>query len=395
MALCLTIWSVQSISECFEWFAKHGSSVITPLGCPRARDLSQSGHLEHSLKQLLQDRGVHPTARLFEDTEGHELYHQLPQHVSDRPKSPSSHPNEAQTPICRTLVLASDTEKPSLSHRLRSYAAKMNGEGNIERCSILQAAMAAVAIYPEHTPIKIDGRMLISAYTASYANPSREAFDEASRIWQPGSVKVIISLGAGITPVPQPSSGIINLLFPKAFFISSMTHKVADTERVAEETRRDARSAHIRYSRFTLPGDLSKIKRCDWSATSRALIKKYTEVYLKEEEICCSIVNCSQYCLNPCAKQQREDLFSPTSQLPSAASDDNSPQFSDKDDVGEQRSVHSSHSQSSYDSYPSLFDTCSTHSEPGYVNEWTCHLNIHENWLTPCSKDSQAQGSQW
>ena len=233
--------------------------------------------------ELLQSRGLNRTTSLFQDDN------------ESLEQDEGSFRNTGSAQVCKTLVLVSDTSRVGSIIRLRSYAAKMNGEVNLQSCSIHEAAMAAIAVPMESTAVNFDGRSHISASVAGYGNPSREAFDEAMRVWRPANLKVLVSLGSGVKTAVSNGSKFFN--WPLVSFISYMVNVVTDTERVAEETYRDARSAQIDYYRVTGPTSLATIHRIDWSQPSRERIIAETRSYVSMGDTESSIISCSQSCI--------------------------------------------------------------------------------------------------
>ena len=235
--------------------------------------------------ELLRSRVLNRTTSLFQDDS-----------ESAEPGE-ISFENAGSTQVCRTLVLVSDASRVGSVIRLRSYAAKMNGEVNVQDCSILEAAKAAIAVPMESTAVRFNGRCHILASVAGYGNPSWEAFDEAMPVWRPANLRVLVSLGSGIKTALSNSNRLFN--WPALDFISYMANVVTDTERVAEETYRDARAARIAYYRITRPASLATIHRCDWSQPSRNRIVQATGGCISIGITESRIVSCSQSCIIP------------------------------------------------------------------------------------------------
>ena len=272
----------QSISECFQWFQNLDFSASSFL--PKYFDtMSVWAKACIAFEELIQSRGLDGATSLFQDD------------GESEEQNGAYLGNADSAQVCRTLVLVSDASRVGSIIRLRSYAAKMNGEVNLQNCSILEAAKAAIAVPMESTEVKFDGRSHISASVAGYGNPSREVFDEAMRVWRPASLKVLVSLGSGVKNAVSKGGKFFK--WPAVDFISYMTNVVTDTERVAEETYRDARSAQIDYYRITGPTSLATIHRCDWSQLSRERIIRATRSYTSVGDTESSIVSCSQSCI--------------------------------------------------------------------------------------------------
>ena len=272
----------QSISECFQWFQNLDFSASS-FRHKYFDTMTVWAKACIAFEELLQSRGLDRATSLFQDDSESEQQDGVYLGNAD----------SAQ--VCRTLVLVSDASRVGSIIRLRSYAAKMNGEVNLQNCSILEAAKAAIAVPMESTEVKFDGRSHISASVAGYGNPSREAFDEAMRVWRPANLKVLVSLGSGVKNAVSKGSKFFK--WPAVDFISYMTNVVTDTERVAEETYRDARSAQIDYYRITGPTSLATIHRCDWSQPSRERIIRETRSCTSVGDTESSIVSCSQSCI--------------------------------------------------------------------------------------------------
>jgi hypothetical protein len=211
---------------------------------------------------------------------------------------------------CKTTILATNLKNPRFPIRLRSYASKMDGQAKLQDCSICQAAMAAVSIPLELDPVNVDSMSCISASVAGFSNPSKEAFDEATRIWSPDVIKTIVSVGTGAWKPPvieDPVSSSVGsgwafnkLVSEKAYestvhrFLNLLRDVATDPERVTEELYRDARILQFSCSRLNVAMGLESIRRLDWTKGAHQKIEEATNLYIQSAEVKNTIGGCSE-----------------------------------------------------------------------------------------------------
>jgi len=108
-------------------------------------------------------------------------------------------PDDTPKHTCRVFVLAMHPGEIHIPLRLRSYTSRMNPVTT--DCSLWEAAMASEASPTRYAPVLM-GSPQISYISAAlgFCNPSKEALDEAVRIWQLSGIRCLVSLGAGKKP---------------------------------------------------------------------------------------------------------------------------------------------------------------------------------------------------
>jgi len=225
---------------------------------------TKSQNLRNILVSLLKERGLSESTQLYECVD--------------------------DDTICKTMVLVSDQISRS-AVSLRSYASKSDGGASFGDLTITDAALASVAGPMSSTPVAIGHKRLIAADYTGYANPSKEAFDEATRIWRVDSIKTIVSLGTG---VHEQNSKMKSGLWA---MIDLSANVLNDFDRVDQELYRDSRIAGFDCFRFKGPAApnvplVSKVGRNDWNRAS--LVEDLTQQYIHRPEVKSSLVACAQ-----------------------------------------------------------------------------------------------------
>ena len=200
---------------------------------------------------------------------------------------------------CKTLILVSSWRgkwssqrvRPGYPFRLRSYASKRDGDVNVRSCTIWQAAMATIAIPLEMDAVKIDDAEFFSAAIAGFSNPTKEALDEATRIWNLDALQTVINIGSGGWGKNLLNDGLRTSWFPVLDLIQFQSYVTTGSERVAEEMDREARVGSFDYTRFSVASDL-EVRRSEWSETARQMILSATKSYLMSPEVHSSILKC-------------------------------------------------------------------------------------------------------
>lgn len=161
----------------------------------------------------------------------------------------------ADIPTCRVFVLAVHPGEIHIPIRLRSYSSRTDPLATA--CQLWEAAVATEASPTYYAPISMGQPPLpYISCGLGYCNPSREALDEAVRIWQVAGIRCIVSLGTGKKPprldledIPTSSLGLLSLN-KSLSLIHTLSAIATDTQRVHHEMTRDANLLGFRYFRF-------------------------------------------------------------------------------------------------------------------------------------------------
>ncbi|KAE8361736.1 peptidase S8/S53 domain-containing protein [Aspergillus caelatus] len=163
---------------------------------------------------------------------------------------------------CNTFVLTMIRPSFRRPHRLRTYTSR--SDRATQDCYIWQAALASAALLLEFNAVEL-GPLKQPHVEAGlgYNNPSREAIDEAKRIWSP-PVYSIVNIGTGLEPavVGSGMTGVKNLNFQA---LCQLGFRIAiNRERVAEELSREALTSGFEYFRLNVPENFENIGTLDW-----------------------------------------------------------------------------------------------------------------------------------
>jgi hypothetical protein len=143
--------------------------------------------------------------------------------------------------------------------RVRSYSSRY-GE-TVPTCSILEAALAAVADPKYFNPVKFgESPVSFRKLTGADLNCAKEVLDEATLIWDPQNISCLVSVGCEIEAIHdsaeiQPTTKESQPAWADRFtgFLTNFTDRLKvgdDVNRVAEEVRRGTRMLGIEYFRF-------------------------------------------------------------------------------------------------------------------------------------------------
>jgi hypothetical protein len=201
---------------------------------------------------------------------------------------PDLHGPEVNDSPCKTVVFVADGQSGSII-RLRSYKSQMDYERDFEKFTLLEAALAMVAIPLESAAVEFDNKLLMSASIAGYSNPAKEILHEGTRIWSIEDIKTIVSLGSGDRlPYPRNENKPLLKIIEVVTFI---TKAVTDSERVNTELHRDAESLKFHCARFSLPAYVGRVDRQEWSNVD--IVRSDASDYLKLEDINSRIISCA------------------------------------------------------------------------------------------------------
>ena len=302
----LTDGEAQSISDCLHWFNKdqklvqagmqsysHGfleglRAVLSPVdSCLRRQRLFKIAFTE--LFRGL-GTGISEDAGLFQDD------------VLER--VPLVDGSEQERKACKIAILVVDHDSVRCV-RLRSYSSRMDGSASVESPSILVATLATIAVSLEMPPVAFNGRKFVSAYYG-YVNPSKEAYDEATRIWGVDAVKTVVSLGCSKRRAKENIGMGLPGLNHSLSTVQHIGHLASDPERVTEELYRDSRITGFSCARFDGPDSLKEIDASSWDCVT--YIEQTTKVYVELADIKSKLKACAQNLLTSADKVEFDSV---------------------------------------------------------------------------------------
>jgi hypothetical protein len=197
--------------------------------------------------------------------------------------------------ICRTMVLTMHPTNLQHPVRLRSYTSR--SDPTPERCTIWQAILATMAT-PTRYVAEWFGNPSSPHISASigYGNPTKEAFDEAVRVWHLSAVGCIISIGAGCRSPIRMDKEIRNTFwnfFEMIRFISVLTEVATDTDRIHHDLSRDAKIFGLKYFRFCVREGVTDIAMQDWHRSTEVLTA--TSAYFEQYGVSEHLSMCASY----------------------------------------------------------------------------------------------------
>jgi hypothetical protein len=196
--------------------------------------------------------------------------------------------SDENSPDCKTTVLAFDIHAPSIPIRFRSYLSKKDLDPH--RIEIWRLALAAICNPSILKPVRLNTSpgptILMDASIAGYSNPSREALDEASRIWSPRSIKYLFNIGTGDRAQTSDSTGLSSncISFVHLAFIKLLRTVASDPEKVVHELKREALLKGFDYKRFSVDSGLHVVHSSEWTSKSQEKIRAQTTMYLARIE---------------------------------------------------------------------------------------------------------------
>lgn len=196
---------------------------------------------------------------------------------------------------CKTMVLTMRQSNLRVPVRLRSYNSRTDPDDGVSaECTILQAAVATMALPTKYNSIQI--AKSLSPYISAglgYANPAKEALDEALRIWQLPAIHCVLSLGGGRSSIPHLKQDVRNHVFSVLTVVGILATIVSDSTRVHTELYRDASHLNIKYFRFEVRDRLEKISMDEWVKIKD--VCDAAEEYIKEVETSSNLVLCADF----------------------------------------------------------------------------------------------------
>ncbi|EFW99001.1 lipid acyl hydrolase [Grosmannia clavigera kw1407] len=273
-----------TIGECLDWFRKNLPSLLPSgqasmfLGWGK-RLRTNNRALERAVKAAVRARGLPEDEPLLD-----------PGFSSDSSRRPAS---------CRVFVLAMHPGNIHVPIRLRSYTSKMDPVA--ADCCLWEAAVAAEASPTYYTPVMM-GHPPVPYMAASlgFCNPSKEALDEAARIWALRGGRCLVSLGTGKLPPRLDLDGIPTSSRPFQFtrsmlLIHTMSAIATDTQRVHIELSRDAKFLGLRYFRFEASEGISYKSSYDKSEVLQERVRAAVIRYVQQEEVSKALSFCAEH----------------------------------------------------------------------------------------------------
>jgi hypothetical protein len=172
--------------------------------------------------------------------------------------------------------------------RLTSYTSRMDPIAT--NCYLWEAAVAIEASPTFYVPVFI-GQPPVPYISAGpgFSNPTKEALDEAVRVWQLSGIGSIISLGTGTTfparlDVDQiPTTSGIFQISKLVALIHTLSAIAIDTERVHLELARDANLLGLKYFRFSVSEGLQGLEY--YAPSILSTVKEATTLYLQKSDV--------------------------------------------------------------------------------------------------------------